>query len=208
MIESMRRLALSFCKVMVIAGMGVSIVVDAFSVVVTPNTKLPLVDLHYGFPPDLINIAQYGAGKKMFIVGLPGAFTPTCSSIQIPSYLENQDSLKKAGIDVVLIYSVNDGAVMNAWAIDQGIQGSLLIFMGDPFGELTKELGLELTDPRPITKGLIGRCKRFAMYVENSVIKYVAVSETEDDPAGDADPTATCCEAMLQAVSEMRLVLS
>jgi peroxiredoxin len=153
-------------------------------------------------------VAQYAAGKKMFIVGLPGAFTPTCSSIQIPSYLQNQDALKKAGIDVVLIYSVNDGAVMDAWAINQKIQGSLLIFMGDPMGELTKELGMELTDSRPIANGLVGRCKRFAMYVENSVVKYVAVSESNDDPAGDADPTATCCEAMLQAIEKQQAIVS
>jgi hypothetical protein len=54
--------------------------VDAFAaapVPVKPNDKLPLVDLHWGFPPLKVNIAQYAGGKKMLIVGLPGAFTPT-----------------------------------------------------------------------------------------------------------------------------------
>lgn len=200
--------SLDFMLVVVATLYCLTSIIDAFSAVVTPNSKIPMVDLHFGFPPDLVNIAQYTAGKKIFIVGLPGAFTPTCSSIQIPSYLQNQDALKNAGIDAVLIYSVNDGAVMNAWAINQGIQGSLLIFMGDPAGEFTKEIGMELNDPRPMAKGLIGRCKRFAMYVENSVVKYVAISETEDDPAGDSDPTATCCEAMLQAIKNNPLVLA
>lgn len=178
----------------------------AFSArVVTANTKLPLVDLHFGFPPDKVNIASYAAGKKMILVGLPGAFTPTCSSIQVPGYLENQNALKDAGIDVVVIYSVNDGAVMNAWAIDQKIQGSILLFLGDPNGELTKALGMELNHPGPVNSGLVGRCKRFAMYVENSVIKYVAVSESDDDPAGDADPSATCWDAMLNAIRPMVL---
>lgn len=41
------------------------------------NTKLPMVDLHYGFPPQLVNVAQYAANKNMLILFLPGAFTPT-----------------------------------------------------------------------------------------------------------------------------------
>lgn len=176
---------------------------QSFSAVVTPNTKLPYVNLHYGFPPEFVNMASYTAGKKMIIVGLPGAFTPTCSSIQVPGYLKNQDALKAAGIEAVIIYSVNDGAVMGAWARDQKIEGSLLLFLADPFGEFTKELGMELTHPGPTKNGLIGRCKRFAMYVENSVVKYVAVSESDNDPAGDADPSATCCEAMLEAVNQL-----
>jgi peroxiredoxin len=68
------------------------------------------------------------------------AFTPTCSSIQVPGYLKNQDALKEAGIDAVVVYSVNDGAVMNAWANDQGIQGSNLIFFGDPTGNSRRHL--------------------------------------------------------------------
>jgi peroxiredoxin len=182
-------------------------VVNAFSIQKTTtikvNDKLPFIDLHFGFPPDIVNIAMYGANKKMIVVGLPGAFTPTCSSIQIPGYLRNTEPLKKAGIDVVVICSVNDGAVMNAWATNQGIQDSLLVFLADPFGEFTKSLGMELTHPGPISKGLIGRCKRYALYVENCIVKHVAVSETIDDPAGDADPSATCCEAMLDAINKI-----
>jgi hypothetical protein len=47
---------------------------DAFSsTAITPNTKLPAVNLHYGFPPVLVNLAPYAGGKTMIIVGLPGA---------------------------------------------------------------------------------------------------------------------------------------
>jgi peroxiredoxin len=180
--------------------------VDAFSApTIKVNDKLPFIDLHYGFPPDNVNIAMYGANKKMIIVGLPGAFTPTCSSIQIPGYLRNTEALRKAGIDVVVICAVNDGAVMTSWAINQGIQDSLLVFLADPFGEFTKSLGMELTHPGPISKGLVGRCKRFALYVENCVIKHVAVSESEDDPAGDANPSESCCDAMLDAINKISL---
>jgi peroxiredoxin len=92
---------------------------------------------------------------------------------------------------------------MRAWFNDQKLEGSILQMMGDPEGEFTKACGMELTHPGPRSKGLIGRSKRFALLVVKNIIKYVAVSEAPDDPAGDNDPSETCCEAMLQACSEI-----
>lgn len=120
--------------------------------------------------------------------------------MQVPGYLEKQDALKEAGIDEVLVYCVNDGAVMEAWAEDQDIDGSIIKFMGDPAGEFTKALGMEMTHPGPPSVGIIGRSKRFAMHVMNGSVQHVAVSESPDDPAGDEDPSATCVDAMLDAV--------
>jgi peroxiredoxin len=99
------------------------------------------------------------------------------------------------------VYCVNDGAVMKAWAADQGVEDSMVTFMGDPAGEFTKAVGMEMTHPGPASVGIIGRCKRFAMVVVKGVVKYVAVSEGPNDPAGDEDPSATCVEAMLAAVT-------
>lgn len=164
--------------------------------------KLPSINLHSGFPPDMVNAAEYVKGKNMIFVGLPGAFTPTWSSTQVPGYLENQDALKAAGIDEVLIYCVNDGAVMKAWAENQGIDGSMITFMSDPTGELTKELDMELTHPGPKSVGIIGRCKRFALHLVDGEIKYLAIAEADDDPAGDAFPEATCAPAMLEAIKK------
>ena len=88
-------------------------------------------------------------------------------SRQIPGYLEKQDALKAKGVDQVLVYCVNDGAVMQAWAKDQGIEGSMLQFVADPNSELTAALGMELTDPGPV--GVLGpkRTKRFGMYIDD-----------------------------------------
>lgn len=126
--------------------------------------------------------------------------------MQVPGYLENQDALKEAGIEEVIVYCVNDGAVMRAWAEDQRVGGSMITFMGDPTREFTTACGMELNHPGPESKGIIGRCKRWAMYVDNSVVKYVAVSEAEDDPAGDDNPSATCWDAMLAGIKEKAMV--
>lgn len=95
---------------------------------------------------------------------------------------------------------MNDGAVMTAWAADQKIEGSMVSFMGDPAGELTKALDMEMTHPGPRSVGIIGRCKRFALYVVDGEVKVVQISESDDDPAGDDFPEDTLPDAMLEAI--------
>ena len=126
--------------------------------------------------------------------------------------LEFQDRLVSEGkIDEIIIYCVNDGAVMDAWAESLGVdhagaddEDGRITFLGDPEGVLTRKLEMELTHPGPASVGIIGRCKRFAVYAVGGVVKYVAVSEAEDDPAGDERPEATLAEAMLKAIVSLK----
>jgi len=89
---------------------------------------------------------------------------------------------------------------MEAWAKDQKTGLSLLQLMGDPKGDLTKALDMELTHPGPAGVGLYGRCKRFAIYAVNGEIKAINIAEAEDDPAGDERPESTLADAMLEAI--------
>mmetsp|Transcript_137028 Transcript_137028/g.273310 ORF Transcript_137028/g.273310 Transcript_137028/m.273310 type:complete len:90 (-) Transcript_137028:249-518(-) len=86
---------------------------------------------------------------------------------------------------------------MTGWAKAQGVEGSIVTFLGDPRSELTKALGLVLDHPGPM--GVLGnnRCKRFSMLIEDSIIKTINVAATESDPAGDNDPSVTLAEKML-----------
>jgi len=119
----------------------------------------------------------------------------------VPGYLQETDALKKLGIDEVIIYCVNDGAVMDAWSKDQGTDKQTFVtLMGDPSAVFTKTIGMEMIHPGPYGVGIIGRCKRFALYVEDGTVKLVKVSERDDDPAGDDDPSATLAPAMIQAI--------
>lgn len=101
------------------------------------------------------------------------------------------------------MYCVNDAAVMSAWAVDQKIAGSNISFLGDPNSELTSALGMTLTHPGPV--GVLGpnRCKRFAVYCVDGVIKVIQVSEGPDDPAGDASPEDSCIDNMLKLIAEV-----
>jgi peroxiredoxin len=105
-------------------------------------------------------------------------------------------------VDCVLVYCVNDGAVMKAWAKDQQVDpySSLVMLAGDPHAQLTNALGMQLTHAGPASVGIVGRCKRHAAYIVNGTIKANVVSEAEDDPAGDDKPEATCAPAMLETI--------
>jgi len=85
-----------------------------------------------------------------------------------------------------------------------GASQSMVQLMGDPAGDLTKALDMEMTHPGPMEKGLYGRCKRSAVYAVNGTIKAVHISEGPDDPAGDGDPSHTLAEAMLKAIEESK----
>jgi len=167
--------------------------------------SLPSATLFSDFPDvKKIDSAEYAKGKKLIIVGLPGAFTPTWSSVQVPGYLEAEDDLKEAGIDEVLVYCVNDSAVMAAWSDDQDADDTDFVnLIGDPTGDFTEATDMQMTHPGPVSVGIIGRCKRHAIYVEDGTVKYIAVSEGEDDPAGDDDPSATLAPAMLKAIKDL-----
>eukprot|EP00558_Chaetoceros_sp_UNC1202_P007916 CAMPEP_0197246716 /NCGR_PEP_ID=MMETSP1429-20130617/21002_1 /TAXON_ID=49237 /ORGANISM="Chaetoceros sp., Strain UNC1202" /LENGTH=95 /DNA_ID=CAMNT_0042707445 /DNA_START=264 /DNA_END=551 /DNA_ORIENTATION=- len=91
---------------------------------------------------------------------------------------------------------------MNAWAEDQKIDGTFVTFVADPAGALTKALGMEITHPGPPSVGIIGRCKRFAMHIDDEEIMATVVSEGPDDPTGDGDPSATLAEGMLEVVKK------
>ena len=117
--------------------------------------------------------------------------------MQIPGYLKMQGALKDRGIDEVMVFCVNDGAVMTAWSTNQGADDSLLKFYGDPAGKLTRAVGMLLDHPGPSGKGLLMRSKRFAAYVVDGKVKAVEVSERDDDPAGDDYPESSCVENML-----------
>lgn len=110
----------------------------------------------------------------------------------------------------MIVFCVNDGAVMDAWAEDQKVpKGGLLTLMGDPTSALTSALGMVLEHPGPNGKGLWNRSKRFAAYAEKGVVKLLELSEGpgpagEEDPAGDDFPEATLAPSMLSKIRTLK----
>jgi peroxiredoxin len=113
------------------------------------------------------------AGKKVVVFALPGAFTPTCSAKHLPGFVQNADAIKAKGVDAIACVSVNDAFVMGAWGEQQKV-GDKIMMLADGNGELTKALGLELDGSR---FGMGKRSQRFAMIVDNGVVKELNVEE-------------------------------
>tara|TARA_Y100001970_G_scaffold272954_1_gene370392 strand:- start:254 stop:739 length:486 start_codon:yes stop_codon:yes gene_type:complete len=112
--------------------------------------------------------------KKTIILGMPGAFTKTCSALHLPGYIKNYEQALKKGISKIVCVAVNDPNVMKAWGENQNAGGK--IFMaGDPFLKFTKAIGAEVDKSE---KGLGVRSNRYTMLVENNEVKKI-VEEKE-----------------------------
>jgi len=121
--------------------------------------------------PQEIDVVQATKGKKVVIFGVPGAYTPTCSAKHVPGFVSNYDKLKSKGVDEVWCIAVNDAFVMGAWGREQKAAGKVRM-LGDGSAEYTKKLGLELD---LTARGLGMRMQRFAMIVQDGVVKDIAV---------------------------------
>ena len=106
---------------------------------------------------------------KSIILGMPGAFTKTCSALHLPGYIKNYELASKKGISKIVCIAVNDPNVMKAWGENQNA-GSKIFMAGDPFLKFTKAIGAEVDKSE---KGLGIRSNRYTMLVENGVIKKV-----------------------------------
>lgn len=121
--------------------------------------------------PTKHKVAELAKGKKIVIIGLPGAFTPTCSAKHVPSYVQNYDALHAKGVDEIWCISVNDVWVMGAWGRDQKALGKVRM-LADGQADYTKKLGLE-NDMSARGWGI--RAKRYSMLVEDGVVKRINV---------------------------------
>jgi len=132
--------------------------------------------------------AELFGNKRVLIFSLPGAFTPTCSTFQLPDFEKLYPQFKAIGIDEVYCMSVNDAFVMNAWAKTQQI--SNVKVLPDGSAEFTRQMGM-LVDKDNL--GFGQRSWRYAVYVNNmrivkSWIEPGLRDNAEDDPYGETDP--------------------
>jgi len=109
-------------------------------------------------------------GNKTVLFSVPGAFTPTCSERHLPGFVEHYDEFRRRGINVACM-AVNDPFVMEAWGESQHVPEGLRM-LSDGNGEFTRALGLEMDAS---AYGMGTRSKRFALYVENGVVKQAFV---------------------------------
>lgn len=121
--------------------------------------------------PGAVSTDELFGGKKVVLVSVPGAFTPTCSMNHLPGFVDQAAALKAKGVDTVACMAVNDVFVMDAWGKDRGV-GDDVMMLADGNGEYAAALGLEM-DGTGFGMGMRGQ--RFAIVVDDGVATHVAI---------------------------------
>lgn len=121
--------------------------------------------------PGAMSTDDLFAGKKVVLVSVPGAFTPTCSMNHLPGFVEQAAALREKGVDTIACTAVNDVFVMDAWGKDRGV-GDDVLMLADGNGDYASALGLEMDGTG---FGMGTRGQRFAIVVDDGVATHVGV---------------------------------
>ncbi|MGI9197690.1 MAG: peroxiredoxin [Candidatus Nanopelagicales bacterium] len=126
---------------------------------------LPLLIVKDGMPAPATSGELLGSGHVV-LFAVPGAFTPTCSNVHLPSFVETAADLSAAGVDRIVCLSVNDPFVMAAWGASQGVAEDIVL-ASDGNAAFTRAIGMDVDASR----GQMGiRSKRYAMVIEDGVV--------------------------------------
>ena len=124
-----------------------------------------------------VDTQDYFAGKKVVLFGLPGAFTPTCHKNHLPGFIVSEAAFKAKGVDAIAMTAVNDHFVLQAWSDATGAKGHI-DFLADGGGDFAKALGLDFDAS---AGGLGVRSKRYAMLIEDGVVKQLNIEPKPGD---------------------------
>jgi len=130
--------------------------------------EVPLQRIRDGV--ETVDTGQLFENRNVVLFAVPGAFTPTCSEKHLPGFVEHFDEFRRKGIEVACM-SVNDPFVMQAWGQSQHVPDELMM-LADGNAQFTRALGLEMDAS---AYGMGTRSKRFALYVEDGIVKQVWV---------------------------------
>ena len=126
--------------------------------------------------PMQVALAEKLAGRKVVIFGLPGAYTGTCSTAHVPSFMVTYDDFKAKGIDEIICISVNDPFVMQAWGANTGATDTGITMLADAESEFTTSIGMNFS---AAAVGFVNRSKRYSMLVDDGV---VTIFNAEESP--------------------------
>ncbi len=135
---------------------------------------LPTVTLVKATPdgPDQVSTDAFFAGRTVALFAVPGAYTPTCSAQHLPGFLTKADDLRGKGVDEIACTSVNDAFVLDAWGKANAAEGVTMLADGN--ADFARAIGLDADASR---FGMGTRSRRYAMLVEDGVVKQLHVEE-------------------------------
>ena len=125
--------------------------------------------------PEPVSLQDLAKGRKLVLFAVPGAFTPTCHSAHVPSFIRTKDQFTAKGVDEIVCVSVNDPFVMKAWGEATGATSAGVTMLADADSGFTKAMGLAFS---AAPAGLMDRSKRYALYAEDGVVKQLHLEES------------------------------
>lgn len=125
--------------------------------------------------PEQVALHDLLGGRKVAIFAVPGAFTPTCHSAHVPSFIRTKGAFADKGVAEIICISVNDPFVMKAWGEATGATEAGLTMLADAQSEFTSAIGMTFDAP---PAGLIKRSRRYAMLVEDGVVTALQVEQS------------------------------
>jgi peroxiredoxin len=137
--------------------------------------------------PKPMTTAEVFGGKKVALFAVPGAYTLTCHKTHMPGFVERAEELRKKGFDAVACTAVNDVFVLTNWGKDSKAEGKIQM-LADGSADFAKKIGLEID---LTARGLGVRSKRYAMAVEDGVVKILNIEDAP--PTVDKSSAATLC---------------
>ena len=155
-----------------------------------PVASVPVKHVTERGVEDATSADVLGSGTVVFFT-VPGAFTPTCHSAHVPSFIRTRAAFEAKGVQDIICVSVNDPFVMHAWGESSGANAAGLSFLADSGAEFTKAIGMNFTAP---AVGFFDRSVRYALYAEDGVVQ---VLHREESP-GVCEASAG--EALLAAI--------
>lgn len=117
--------------------------------------------------PETVELADRLAGRRVIIFAVPGAYTPTCDSAHMPSFVRTADEFRAKGIDEIICISVNDAHVMRYWGESTGAKEAGITLLADADAAYTKAIGMAFSNA---AAGMFDRSRRYAMLVEDGVV--------------------------------------
>lgn len=133
--------------------------------------------------PRPVELGEKMKGRRIVLVGMPGAFTGTCTSAHIPSLIRTRAALEEAGIDEIVVVTVNDPQVVRAWGEATGATAAGLTLLADADASFTRAIGMDFTAP---AAGFYNRSRRFLALVDDGKVTYLQ----EEVARGTCDVTA------------------
>lgn len=124
--------------------------------------------------PETVSLHAKLQDRKVVVFALPGAFTGTCSTAHIPSFMRTAPAFAAKGVDEIICIAVNDPFTLKAWGEATGATAAGITLLGDADGSFTKALGMDFSAPQI---GLIGRSNRYALVVDNGVVTHANLDE-------------------------------